>query len=295
MSKYPYLQLFTGDWLKDPKLSLCAPATRGVWMDLICAMHELDRSGELRGTMEQLSRLARCSTVELAQALTDLQTTGAAGVTDRNGVVTVVNFRMQREHRDRLNATARVSKHRRGKGKGGGDSGSETPLKRPRNGDISDSESTSTLSGDPDVAAETRAREAPGDSAGQQQQQQIHLPVDEAFLDKLDAMARYRRRGVRVREVLDTMMLKTGLTRGQVGRNQLIDWCNREWPEPQEVATHGRNGGAGAQGARPSDKQARDIANAEGADELRRRLIESAGEAVRGGGDGDRLALTGTG
>ena len=55
--------------MKDPAISLCTPATRGVWIDLLCAMHELGRSGELRGTTDQIARVARCSTAELAQAL----------------------------------------------------------------------------------------------------------------------------------------------------------------------------------------------------------------------------------
>lgn len=95
--KHPHIPLYTGDWMKDTELSLCKPATRGVWIDLLCAMHECNRSGELRGTSEQLSRLARCSTVELEAALTDLQTTGAALAEHRNGVWIVANRRMKRE------------------------------------------------------------------------------------------------------------------------------------------------------------------------------------------------------
>jgi hypothetical protein len=95
--KHPHIPLYTGDWMKDTELSLCTPATRGVWIDLLCAMHERNRSGELRGTTDQLARLARCSTVELDQALTDLQTTGAAIVDNRNGIWTVANRRMKRE------------------------------------------------------------------------------------------------------------------------------------------------------------------------------------------------------
>lgn len=112
MAKLPYIPFFTGDWLKDPELSLCSPATRGVWMDLLCAMHERDRSGELSGTTEQLCRLARCQTVELTHALTELQTTGAAVVTERNKIVTVVNRRMYREKNQRLKTRDRVAKHR---------------------------------------------------------------------------------------------------------------------------------------------------------------------------------------
>lgn len=60
-------------------------------------MHERNRSGELRGTSDQLARLARCSTVELVAALTDLQTSNAAVVEYRNNSWTVANRRMKRE------------------------------------------------------------------------------------------------------------------------------------------------------------------------------------------------------
>jgi hypothetical protein len=106
------MQFFTGEWLKDPALSLCTPATRGIWMDLICAMHENGRLGQLRGTVEQLARVARCSTAELAQALTDLQSTCAADVADRNGVFTVVNRRMSRQSRKRQTDATRQFRKR---------------------------------------------------------------------------------------------------------------------------------------------------------------------------------------
>jgi hypothetical protein len=97
----PSFQFYPGDWLRDPELSLCRPATRGVWIDLLCAIHQLDRSGELRGTTEQLARIARCRTEELADALTDLQTTGTADVRERNGIVTVTSRRMKRDANER--------------------------------------------------------------------------------------------------------------------------------------------------------------------------------------------------
>lgn len=97
VSKQPYIPFYTGDWLKDPAISVCTPATRGVWIDLLCAMHEHGRSGELCGTATQLARLARCETSELIQALTELQTTSAAEVQNRNGSWTIANRRMQRE------------------------------------------------------------------------------------------------------------------------------------------------------------------------------------------------------
>jgi hypothetical protein len=110
--KYPWLQFFTGDWMKDPALSRCTPATRGIWMDLLCAMHESDRSGVITGTCEQLARLGRCSAVELDQALADLKATGAADVTVRNDLVTVANRRMKREAKARNGSKLRMQRMR---------------------------------------------------------------------------------------------------------------------------------------------------------------------------------------
>lgn len=95
--KQPALLWYVGDWMKDPCVSLCKPATRGIWMDLLCAMHEAGRVGYLRGTTEQLARLARCSPAELSHALTDLKDTKAAEVEQRNGFVAVTCRRMRRE------------------------------------------------------------------------------------------------------------------------------------------------------------------------------------------------------
>lgn len=106
------MQFFSGDWLTEPTLTLCSPAARGVWIDLICVMHESGRVGELRGTTEQLARFARCSPADLTHALTELQTTGAADVTTRNSVVTVICRRLKRDEKCRNDARLRKQKER---------------------------------------------------------------------------------------------------------------------------------------------------------------------------------------
>lgn len=117
--KLPYMPFFTGDWLKDPAVSLCTPTTRGVWIDFLCAMHELDRCGVIAGTREQLARIGRCSDVQLDQALSELQTTRAAVVTERDGSVTVTNRRMNREAKEREANALRQSRHRGSKSSNG--------------------------------------------------------------------------------------------------------------------------------------------------------------------------------
>ncbi len=116
--KLPYFPFYPGDWLKDDALTLCAPATRGIWIDLIARMHERDRSGELRGTAEQLARAARCSTVELVSCVTDLSATGTAEVTERNGEFLVRNRRMYAESQARKSNAERQSRFRNGDSNG---------------------------------------------------------------------------------------------------------------------------------------------------------------------------------
>lgn len=112
MAKLPAIFWYTGDWLKDPQLSMCSPATRGIWADLIFAMHELGRSGQVTGTVEQLCRICRCTAAEMAAALEELKTTKAANISERDGKVTVINRRMSREQEERLSARERKQKQR---------------------------------------------------------------------------------------------------------------------------------------------------------------------------------------
>lgn len=110
--KLPYLALYVGDWLSDEALTLCSPAARGVWIDFLCMMHKRDRCGVLIGSREQLSQIGRCPAVHLDRVLSELQTTGAADISERDGVVTVVNRRMKREAKDRTDNKLRQQRYR---------------------------------------------------------------------------------------------------------------------------------------------------------------------------------------
>jgi hypothetical protein len=110
--KYPYMQFFVNDWLSDPLLSRCKPATRGIWLDLLCHMHNLDRSGVVSGSLQDLARLTRSSAGEFRGALSDLQSQDAADVTVRDGIITLVNRRMNREYRSRKSNQTRQNRYR---------------------------------------------------------------------------------------------------------------------------------------------------------------------------------------
>lgn len=115
MPTLPWFKFEIAKWMMDRSLSKCSPETRGVWIDLIVAMHQDGRSGELRETTEELARLARTTTAIVIQALTELQTTGTADVTFRNNAVTVINRQMKREAESRTSTAQRVKKHRSNK------------------------------------------------------------------------------------------------------------------------------------------------------------------------------------
>jgi hypothetical protein len=112
MAKFPFMQYVPKEWLSDPQVSQCKPATRGVWWDAISAMHEMDRCGQLSGTLENLARVCRCRVDEMRAAADELRSCGAADVTECNGIVTLVNRRMRREAEERKSVKNRVDKHR---------------------------------------------------------------------------------------------------------------------------------------------------------------------------------------
>jgi len=138
MSKQPTMEFDIGDWRKDPNVSMCSSATRGIWFDMLCAMHELEKCGQLTGNYVQLGRIARCSADEARLAILELLNTKTADVllcngnvteakncisdaytvlcnADCNAVVTVINRRMKRAFDERISGNIRVSAHRGGK------------------------------------------------------------------------------------------------------------------------------------------------------------------------------------
>jgi hypothetical protein len=96
--KQPHIQFYTGDWLKDPELSMCSPATRGIWIDMICAIHELQNGGKLVANPQQLSRLCRCSEQESISAINEIRSSRTADVSEQDGVWTIISRRIRKSH-----------------------------------------------------------------------------------------------------------------------------------------------------------------------------------------------------
>jgi hypothetical protein len=58
----PAFQFYPGDWQKNAKLRRCSPAARGVWMDVLCLLHDSeDEYGVLRWPLKDIANAAGAS------------------------------------------------------------------------------------------------------------------------------------------------------------------------------------------------------------------------------------------
>lgn len=59
--KRPSFQFYPADWRKDANLRRCSPAARGVWMDLLCILHDSDQYGVVCWPLKELASAAGAS------------------------------------------------------------------------------------------------------------------------------------------------------------------------------------------------------------------------------------------
>ena len=77
-------------WRSAPELRMCSLAARGLWIDMLCLMHEAEPRGHLlvNGVEVSPKQLAAMSSVPLKQCLALLEELEDAGVFSReNGVI----------------------------------------------------------------------------------------------------------------------------------------------------------------------------------------------------------------
>ena len=104
---------FVRVWKGDRAVTALSPAARGIWFELLCNMHELDHRGVITGTREVLARDGRCSDRQLNDALAEIKLFNVAEITERNGLVTLVNRRMKKAAESRESGRKRVQRCRR--------------------------------------------------------------------------------------------------------------------------------------------------------------------------------------
>lgn len=93
----PWLKFYPSDWRSDPALRMCSIGARGLWMEMLCVMHENDGALSINGralTTRQLANLAGCAVEEVDSLLSELE---EAGVFSRRDDYTIYSRRMIRD------------------------------------------------------------------------------------------------------------------------------------------------------------------------------------------------------
>lgn len=102
-TKNPWFKFFPSDWRADQALRMCSVAARGLWLELMCIMHEAEPYGHLvvNGhpvTDTQIASLTGVPLVEVEALLIELE---SAGVFSRNRNRVIYSRRMTRDERKR--------------------------------------------------------------------------------------------------------------------------------------------------------------------------------------------------
>lgn len=101
--KRPAFQFYPADWRKDPALSACSLAARGLWIEFMCIAHESDEYGYLAinskpMTTPQLARMVGESPASVVKLLGELE---GAGVFSRDERGVIFSRRMVKDERIR--------------------------------------------------------------------------------------------------------------------------------------------------------------------------------------------------
>ena len=101
--KRPSFQFYPADWRKDPALSTCSLAARGLWIEMMCLAHESERYGVLsiNGTPMSVQQIARAvgeSPSVIARLVTELE---RSSVFSRDAQGCILSRRMVRDERIR--------------------------------------------------------------------------------------------------------------------------------------------------------------------------------------------------
>lgn len=85
MSIRPWMKFYPTDWRSDPRLRMCSIGARGLWMEMICLMHEAEPYGHLlvngkAVTVKQLASLASVPLNEASKYLAELEDAGVYSV-----------------------------------------------------------------------------------------------------------------------------------------------------------------------------------------------------------------------
>lgn len=58
--KRPSMQFYPGDWQSNPKLRRCSHGEKGIWLDVLCILHDQDEYGIVRWPLRELAIAVHC-------------------------------------------------------------------------------------------------------------------------------------------------------------------------------------------------------------------------------------------
>lgn len=61
----PSFQFYPGDWSANPNLKRCTFAERGIWLEVMCLMHDQEPYGVLRWPLKEIAQAVGCKQAEL--------------------------------------------------------------------------------------------------------------------------------------------------------------------------------------------------------------------------------------
>ena len=140
MGKAPAGQFYFADWLRDKALHLASLSTQGAWMNILAYMWDGQDRGALRGSFEQIAKLAQANKEEMERFINDANKTKFCDISvSDNGEITLVNRRMVRDQQDKENNRIRQRRFKLSRQ----DNAKITQKKRKSNTASSSSSSTS--------------------------------------------------------------------------------------------------------------------------------------------------------
>ena len=98
-------------WQSDPALSQCSLAARGFWLEILSAMYA-QNVDTVTGSFEQIARMTRCESAEVAKCSLELKQANVCDVTLCHGNVTLVSRRLKRALSAKESNTLRKRKER---------------------------------------------------------------------------------------------------------------------------------------------------------------------------------------
>jgi hypothetical protein len=93
----PWMKFYPSDWRADPALRMCSIGARGLWMEMLCIMHEAHgylKVNDKELLPRQLAALAGCSADDVTAYLLELSD---AGVFSRDEAGVIYSRRMRKD------------------------------------------------------------------------------------------------------------------------------------------------------------------------------------------------------